>query len=360
VCDPCNVAAKARVLRTRERQKERQHNIIAAHAHEAAGDAAMERFAYVEAPAQFEHALAQNCTHEDEARLCEKIGLAIFYSARPDLATPWFERALEQCLATESLNGKVPYIMSYLIRQHWLESRTENDLTYAERARELAICAIGMPQQGVEGNEALIYPFDALVVNKLVLLGRYEEAARFFVECECGNEERGVGALYLAQRAILHATKGAATEAFADFDRAVEIARDRPDGYMTTVCWDDHANWAMALGRLDIARACRERALFVARERRIAWRIPYLTLRFANMLVTAGDYEHARDLVADAMTHDTETPILRVLKAIVAVELAHAIGDTGLLKRTLDDEVLEHAFRSGEPQRILSYRHMRR
>ena len=70
------------------------------------------------------------------------------------------------------------------------------------------------------------------------------------------------------------------------------------------------------------------------------------------MLVVAGEYGQARDLVSDVMTYDTETPVLRVLKVMVGVELAHTLGDADLLKRTYDEETLEDAFRSGEPERI--------
>jgi DNA-binding CsgD family transcriptional regulator len=103
---------------------------------------------------------------------------------------------------------------------------------------------------------------------------------------------------------------------------------------------------------MDIARSCRERALLVARERRIAWRIPYLTLRFAGLLVTIGDYQHARDLFVEANTYDTETPVLRVLRATVGIELARALDDSDLLKRLADERTLELAFQSQEPQRI--------
>jgi DNA-binding CsgD family transcriptional regulator len=74
-------------------------------------------------------------------------------------------------------------------------------------------------------------------------------------------------------------------------------------------------------------------------------------LEFARMLVVAGEYTRARDLFADAMTYDTQTPDMQVHRAIVAIELAHAIDDKELLKRSHDD-VVELAFRSGEPRLI--------
>jgi DNA-binding CsgD family transcriptional regulator len=351
------------VYSVRQRQKEQRRLATLARTYETTGDIARDRFVYAEATTQFEHALAQSSTVEDEVRLCEKIGRSIFYSARPDLATPWFERAVESCLSTESLREKAPAIMLPLTTQYWLESRTVDSVICAKRARELAVLSsntarentsvAGAQRRNTEEREALIRHIDVLIANQLVLLGRYDEAAPLIsADHEPGKDAPLARSSYLNQRAILYATRGYAERAFADFDLALESAKERSSGYMTTVIWDDYANWAMALGRLDIARACRERALLVARERRILWRIPYLTLRFASMLITVGDYEHARDLLIDAMTYDTETPAVRVLKTIAAVELAHTIGDIELLKRVFDEEVLEYAFRSGEPERI--------
>jgi DNA-binding CsgD family transcriptional regulator len=332
----------------RERQKSRQHHEKVAREHEAAGDAAMAQFAYVAACAKFELALAEFSVGlgedrhlaENEVRLCEKIGFTLFHGARPELATPWFERSLERCLASESLLEKALAAMLLLPRQYWLEARSADAHSLAVRMREFAATS-----------KDLVLARRANLVASSYLDG-YEAGKLLASSNEPVDEEPRNRLELFRLRAIVSAQEGRAEQAFMEFDRAIDVAKQFDDGYSTTLNWDGYAEWATALGRIDIARACLERALLVARERRIIWRIPYLTLRFAHALIIQGDYDHAHSLVSDAFTYDLKTPILRVLMATVGVELAHAIGDTELLKRSLDEEALEFAFRTGEERYI--------
>src|SRR5581483_1316549 len=61
----------------------------------------------------------------------------------------------------------------------------------------------------------------------------------------------------------------------------------------------------------------------------------------------------ARLLFADALTYDTETPILRVLRSTLALELSCILHDPDLIQRAVDNDALALAFQSGEPQRIV-------
>jgi ATP/maltotriose-dependent transcriptional regulator MalT len=330
------------------RRRERRRIDAGARSMEAMGDTAVGRFAYIEAYAYYERALAQTDTAQDEVRLFEKIGHSLFYGARPDFATLWYERAIERCSKSEALQEPIPELLFRLTIQRWLESRTLEVPQLIERACELF---------GSFGNVGAIERGRAAMSDYLILLGRYDEALRV------SKEPRGALRLkddshakqlnpHFKQMGVMCAVRGNADEAFRNFDRAVEFSKPLLDGYATTVTWDDYANCAMELGRVDIARVCREHALLVARERRISWRIPYLTLRFASLLITIGDYEHAKGLISDAMTYDTETPVLHVLCSTVRVTLALAVGDGELLGRAFEQNALELAFRSGEPARI--------
>jgi ATP/maltotriose-dependent transcriptional regulator MalT len=257
------------------------------------------------------------------------------------------ERVIERCQTNASLKEKLPAALQLLPRQRWLESRTDEALACSMRAHE---CALEL------GDTETAERINVSIASWLVLLGRYNEAQNYVPpETKAdiiSSDPAWVRADKFAQQAIILATQGNAPAAFTEFERAIDAAKELPDGYLATVIWDDYANWATALGRLDIARACRERALLVARERRVAWRIPYLTLRFADMLVTAGDYKHALDLLRDVLTYDTDTPVIRILLSIVGVETAVALQDTALLDRMMNDEALELAFTSCEPGRI--------
>jgi ATP/maltotriose-dependent transcriptional regulator MalT len=351
-CRQCSSAAAQRVARWRKCQAEQRKVAHSARIDEAAGDLALSRFSYLDAQAQYERALAnlrgpsnRPAKPEDDVRLTEKLGLALFYGSRPDLATPWLERAVELRTEVASLRQYLPTALQRLPRQRWLESRTTEALDFCSRAKEVAI---------QNGDRAAVRNAEVSAASWLVLLGRYGEA-RDYVDpndADGAMVSAAVRADRILQDAIILATQGRAPAAFAEFERAVDVARECPDGYLTTVIWDDYANWSTALGRIDVARPCRERALFVARERRVAWRIPYLTIRLAGMLVMTGDYQAARDLLHDALTYDTETPVLSVLACTVGIEIALALSDDSLLRRLMRKEVLELAFRSGEPERI--------
>src|SRR5581483_9628622 len=100
---------------------------------------------------------------------------------------------------------------------------------------------------------------------------------------------------------------------------------------------DEYANWAVESGQLDIARICLERALFLVRRHRLAWYVPYCSLRLAAFLITTSEYRDARHFLVEAMLYDTESPFLQVMKGTVGVELAHTINDPTLLKRMFDE-----------------------
>src|SRR5581483_7524592 len=91
--------------------------------------------------------------------------------------------------------------------------------------------------------------------------------------------------------------------------------------------------------------------LFIARERRLAWRVPYFTLQIADLLIKIGEYDHARMLFADVLAQDTETPILRILRSTLALELSLIFQESNLRTRA-NTEASELAFRSGEPRHI--------
>src|SRR5581483_2078013 len=153
-------------------------------------------------------------------------------------------------------------------------------------------------------------------------LGRYEEALQREGARTTPTEIDPFSHIYHFRRSgILHALRGDASQAFADFEYALATLKNTGIGFRRIVVSGDYAHWAMALGRLDIAMAQYERALFIARDRSAKWRIPFFALQLANALTTAGDYEGSRHILADIVTRDTETPILRVLRSIVTFQL---------------------------------------
>ena len=340
ICNDCNASARQRGHRIRKRRKSQRERIARSHTYEAAGDAALERLAYGDAALQYERALRRRSNTEEEILLCEKIGTAVQCTMRPERATPWLERALERRLTSAVLPKHAAHISGHLSKQCWFESRTRDAIPYFKDFLELS------SQGDTEKTDAQAMQHNSwtafAATGYLILLGRYGEAAMQITRGRRDSE--------LLLHWTIGATQGRTKKAFSEFN----LPGTKPfrNQFVVPMGLDDYANWALEFGRIDIARACRERALLIARTRRILWQIPYFTLRFVELLIAVGEYSDARHLLIDAMTYDTKTPTLRVLKAMVGVEFARTVGDRELLKKTIDDEALELAFRSGEPQRI--------
>lgn len=337
-CDACNEGAKRRVAQSRALKRRRRDAESARLRLESAGDVAFSRFAYADAVACYQDALSYGLPLVDDDRISEKLIRSIFCTSRPETARAWIERSIARHERAGAGDDPLLSIRLALPRQYWLEANTPQSLACVERARSL----LG---DRAESNSHV----DALTTNYLTLMGRYAEAAPYAAradERELNAHARGI---LLNQRAMLTAANGDAAASFAIFDAAAAVAQNVEDGYLLTIIWDDYANWATTLGRLDTARMCRERALFVAREQRIAWRVPYFSLRYAGLLVLHGENALARDLLAESALHDLQTPILRILAATIGAQLADATGDENLLARELDPVALETAFRSREP-----------
>ncbi|HZT35885.1 MAG TPA: LuxR C-terminal-related transcriptional regulator [Nitrososphaera sp.] len=311
---------------------------------ESAGDKAKDRFAYLEASSHYEQALAYAAAPEDEGRLCRKMGWALFGGVQPERATPFFERALECSVQVGDLHKKSEVLVA-LATMRWLESKTREALVYAESARDIVTA----------GAESRIYPawVDSRIIRYLTLLGRHDEAARYMApQCKSNKIDSWSQVYHLRGRATVYAILGQASRAFADFESILEDFKQMGDSFRRIVVSDDYAHWAISLGRLDIARAQYERGLFIARDGMTKWRVPFFGLQLSNALTMAEEYEGARFILADVMTHDTETPVLRVLRSLVSLQLGLATGDSELLKRATDEKALELAFLSGESRQI--------
>jgi ATP/maltotriose-dependent transcriptional regulator MalT len=335
-CEPCNSGAKLRVSRARGRASERRRATGTVHDLEAAGDAAVARYAYGEGASFYEEALRYELSLVDDDRISEKFVHSMFYTSRPDKARAWIERSIGR----HGELGDLWAIQLALPRQYWLEANTPQSLALIERARDLL---------GTSASIESASHMDALAANYLTLLGRYDDAAVHLARLDDVRANSRARSILVNQRAMIDAAHGDARRAVEGFDSALEAAKHLEDGYLLTIIWDDYANWSTVLGRLDIARTCRERALFVAREQHIAWRIPYLTLRYAGLLIIAGEYAHAKELLAEAVMQNIETPILRILAATIGAQLAYAVGDAVLVGRSLDRVALGSAFTSSEP-----------
>jgi len=350
VCTVCRASAVQRVRKLRERRREERLKHAEARMLKTAGDSAFSRFAYIAAYQQYQQALDGPNSDIEREKLLKRMAWCHLHGARPEYAMQWFEKELEQCLAVDALRETAPWVAREIAFYCWIELRTPDALEYLKNAHEISRYI-----HSGRTRHSFRRKLHTLFARNLTFLGRYAEATTYFSP---GNP-REPGAqttsrlIYLNQQAIFYATGGQAEEAFREFDRALEAAKSAPMGgnYLVMIL-DDYADWAMTLGRLDIARNCYEQALLVARERQISWRIPYFMLRTANLFVRAGNYERARVMLIDSLGYDTKTPLVSVLRSTLALELSHILHNSDLVTRAADDDALELAFRSHEPRHI--------
>src|SRR5581483_6405725 len=283
ICDNCNTETKIRVAKMRARKKAQQtgHKRAArARMNETAGDELMDRHRsnWSRAVIRFERALGECTNVQDEQRLCEKIGYALAYGSRPELATPWYERSAKQHISRD--------------RQRWFESRTKDALLEFDHMYEMLDLS---HKYKPDFRNTIILQHARLYV----LLGKYDEGERLHRSVESFAEKKGDD-FTPVYRWIFHAARGHKKQAFDRFDRGPESASLLRGSGLAPGTWDEYANWAIELGRLDIAQVCRERSLFVARERRLGWHIPYCNLRLAELLLLSGNYNDARHFLTEA------------------------------------------------------------
>lgn len=349
VCLACNESAKVRVRLLRQRRATEKPQRAIVLQLESAGDIAAAHYFYPEALVRYQEALRSTALWpEGERRVAEKYAAALFHSNAPEKAREWFERALQshRAAGVGARNAEAAgTLLLRLSRQYWLDAETLSALPLLDEAIRLA---------RISRSEAFGARANLAMAHYLILLGRHRSAVPFFEAAGSVGESDPpeVRAVSLDQRAILHAATGERERAYNNFEAAAETSKQLPGGYWITSVWDDFGIWALALGDMATAQLCRERALFVARERHIGWRIPYLSLRYADLLLELEEYERSRDLVLDALTYDCATPCIKILMTSVGIRLASALDDGGLLRRCVDERALDYAFESGEPARI--------
>jgi len=352
ICDACNAETKIRVAKMRERKRERKRVSLSMRDNEASGDSALTNQFTTLAQAKFEKAFEQSSAADDKIRLSRKIAQLLYCSARPDYAFPWYERALASCLEANQLHTSAKVHIE-LASLRWLESKTPEALTHIETARELAAAFYEQYKPHFVTGSRIFMWLGLRTTQYLTWQGRHRDAlhhARNYHRYSGGDPLSHVR--LLRHRGILQGIRGEARQAFSSFECALDVLKDMGNRAHQMVVSSDYADRAIALGRLDLARAQYERALFIARERGTKWRVPLFGLQLAGVLTQAGDYVRARNLLANIIAYDTETPLLRVLRSIVTFQLGLATRDNELLKRASDEQALEFAFQSAEPRRI--------
>src|SRR5581483_2250716 len=326
VCEQCNERAKMHVVRMRLRRKEERRTMPGAQACEAAGDAARQQAAYDAASKHFEKAISLSSNRSEKARIAFKLACVIWESDRPHLATPWLTLAAKNYLATGSLSNAID-VIGGLGYQRWIDGRYNEGLQDCDWRAEL-LHELEEKQSPSLGNASRIREDIALDGSQfLVQTGRDDQA---WAQLDLAKALAGTrrAATYYRVRGIYYANSGNVTQAFTNFRQSVEEGVSVPRDASLISSWHDYATYASELGHIRTAQTNFEQALMIARRRRIAWRIPYTMLRLAAHVLATGDYKRAEAYLKSANAHCMETPLLELLRAYVAVELARVAGDT--------------------------------
>lgn len=346
VCKPC---ADSATQRKNRREATRRHAALryAVDAHERAGDVAREHHFHAAAAQHYQDALHNaDLTPENHDRLSEKLIQALFLSGEPDAANLLYDRLLASYLATPGNGEKAVNIMLKIATQSWLDSKTKEALPICLRAVELAK-TIGDRNLQVRANLNMSI--------QLRILGRYDEADVFLdaVSEEVGGRETSAlhAASYCGQ-ALQAALSGNAVESYRYFERALLIVKKINHFYGISQTWNDYAYCATILGDIELAKSCVERALLIARQNQMVWRVPYLCLDYAEILIRMGHHDSARGYLIEALSYDIHVPILEPKFAEIGIPLALYMKDKATLAKCVRSTALTLAFGSGEPETI--------
>jgi DNA-binding CsgD family transcriptional regulator len=340
VCDLCNEKAKARVRQSRAR---RRSSVLSQY--EAAGDDAARRFAYADAENNYQRAITIAQEDADHARLAEKLGKVLQSGGQALEARSWLLRAIS-AYERAGRTRDVLQVSLRLAHQYWVEGDSRNGLLAIDKALN-ALSA----NRGSE--EFLVGAIKK--ATTLNLMDRFPEA-EIVLDSIAAEIEKAPGetrAGYYRGRGVLAAVAGRQDEAYAEFERARGCAMLPQDGFALTLVWDEQAYRAIAFGDTKTALMCSERAMTLAQRFRLNWSGVGYVLEHAKVLHLVGESERAATLVRKVLKSVDETPVNRMLLAANGVPIALAVGDSKLARLCAAGDVVELAFGTGEPQRII-------
>ena len=129
--------------------------------------------------------------------------------------------------------------------------------------------------------------------------------------------------------------EGKASRAYADFERAVDTANENTSSSNVVLALANYALGAISLGDAELGKSCYERALFVARQNQIAWRITYLCLVYAQILFKVGQYDAAYEFLLEALSHGTQTEAANHMFIEIGIPIALYRKDETLLAKCI-------------------------
>ena len=319
--------------------------VKAAHYNELAGDAAFGVFAYNDAARFYRRAFNfEPSPGERRARLCEKLAYSLYVGGYSDDTREWFDRALNEYGALGSTE-KMAQMLLYIARQCWNDADTQAGFPMASRALELLEAT---PKSGLKSYAQV------MMATYCAVLGQADEALRHLEVLRSHSSARKpeIAGRTFDSRAVALAHQGHVNQSLVNFHKAVKMAQRSGDADLIVRVCSNFANYAMWLGKADLATICWSQALAAAQAKRLTGRSAYTALGFAWTQLWLGRLDQARDLVDQALASGVDNASVRILKTAVGVPLGLMLQDQALTQRCADAEAVELAFRSTEAQRV--------
>ena len=280
------------------------------------------------------------------ARLTERLATALYAGGDPDEGTRWYEQALAEYERAGDAENTAN-VLTALARQLWTSGKTLESPALVARATQ-TLSSAGF------GGSPLHLRTLVLSATYWQLLGDLtaaENALEAVGQYPAADDPAFLSRFYDA-RAMVRSSSWPAEDVIADFRRALALADEIDDVLHKTSVLDNLANFATAVGRMDVVVECRDAALGVAVERGWSWRVAYLALRAAHTSWLLGDLAQTRRQIELSLSTGIEAVRVRALLASIAIPLALATKDQALLRRCSDEKLIEVAFGTGEDELI--------
>jgi len=301
---------------------------------------------YDDAAKHYQDALATPMLESpSRLRITEKLAYALYFGENPKAAEPLFERLLNAYLRSPLNVAKAIEMYSQLASQLLIDAKAEASLPLLQRSVELA---------NENGDERLRSVANIRMARALINLDRFEEAERYILELR--NPQRisdlELRSMYYHIRGNIDAAFGRKSQAYENFEQAIESAKGSGKFYQITPTWQHYAHWAGVLGDIRLAKSCLEQAMIVARRGNTTWHTSFLILAYAGVLFPMGRFEDAHEYLREALARDVGTASLEALFAVVGIPLALQVHDEKALIACADYRTIEKAFQSGQPAYI--------
>ena len=315
---------------------------------EAAGDISAKRLAHADAALYYERALKSATDSEQrQAELHAKLGTVLHFTGAYDRAAKAFERAHEIYSAAGVLEKIVETSLNISF-EYWHLADADKTLSWLLRAHQTASA---IPDHSLRYSVLVNLARCYALRGDAATAKEYLNRAALFT----GRRDQKDDVLFFLYAGMVHGELlGHVHESFADHRKAIEVSSGVSDIWWSIVCWENFGFVATHFGETEVAIRAFKQARLLAQESYLIGPEYFSSAGEAMAELLAGNLGSARDLMDAATTLSAQSGPTSWDGQVAAVGLTLGMrtGDEGLLGRYARENILEYAFRTGEPFRI--------